>query len=50
MRRVIMLGGRCDKCMEGSITLQAAPLYVSRRYWIDIGVAVTLGLFIGVLL
>ena len=49
MRRIIVMAGKCDRCPEGSIALQVAPFRVSRRFWIYMGVAFTLGLFIGVL-
>jgi len=49
MRRIIMLGGKCDMCPTGSIKLQVVPLYHSWRVWGCVAVALLVGYGIGVL-
>jgi hypothetical protein len=47
MRRIIALGGKCDSCGEGHISLRVAPLYVSLRFWGCMSVAAMLGFCVG---
>jgi len=41
------MAGKCDRCPKGSITLQAAPLYVSGKMWLIAALPPVIGIGIG---